>query len=434
MSSPLPPTIAPPRTGMTWVPGGEFTMGSDRHYREEAPTRRVAVDGFWIDTHLVTNRQFAEFVSATGYVTLAEQAPIRRSIQARRRRISFPARWCSCPRRARLTCGTTPSGGHGCRGRIGNTQQGPAARSMVATSIPWCMSAGTMSPPMPHGPGRICRPRRSGSSRPAAGWMARSSPGATTIRSTRTPMANTWQGQFPWRSTKSPGSERTVPVGLFPANGYGLFDMAGNVWEWTSDWYVGQREADSGCACCVPRNPRGGSETESLDRQAGIPQKVVKGGSHLCARDACFRYRPAARQPQMIDTGMSHVGFRCIVRPASGGRVGLPAFARSCAGSCLDRPAADSPSRRDGSLPRPGEGSGMGSSQAQDDGCGGCGRRCVVGRFVTDRHALKEGSTRSGIRGQVRCGHGVVGRRVSGVPIRDGPTQPRPGSGGGRCH
>jgi formylglycine-generating enzyme required for sulfatase activity len=128
-------------------------------------------------------------------------------------------------------------------------------------------------------------------------------------------MANTWQGEFPWRSTKARGRERTTPVGSYPANGYGLYDMAGNVWEWTTDWYQDRHPDDAACACCVSRNPRGGSEAASLDRQAQIPQKVVKGGSHLCERRACFRYRPAARQPQMIDTGMSHMGFRCVIRP-----------------------------------------------------------------------------------------------------------------------
>src|SRR5690606_26420730 len=112
------------------------------------------------------------------------------------------------------------------------------------------------------------------------------------------------------------GLSRTLPVGSFPSNGYGLYDMAGNVWEWTSDWYRDSHETDAGCACCVPQNPRGGTVEGSMEANLPIPRKVVKGGSHLCARDACFRYRPAARQPQMIDTGMSHVGFRCIQRPS----------------------------------------------------------------------------------------------------------------------
>ena len=124
-------------------------------------------------------------------------------------------------------------------------------------------------------------------------------------------MANTWQGHFPWLNSKADGFVSTSPVGSFPANGYGLLDMAGNVWEWTRDWYANPSPAAPAKACCAAAreasiNPR--------HAQFRIPRKVVKGGSHLCAPSYCFRYRPAARQPQDIDTGMSHLGFRCVVR------------------------------------------------------------------------------------------------------------------------
>jgi formylglycine-generating enzyme required for sulfatase activity len=135
-------------------------------------------------------------------------------------------------------------------------------------------------------------------------------------------MANTWDGpDFPWRSTGESGWLRTSPVGAFPANGYGLVDMAGNVWEWTDDWWMSRHPDDAAKPCCVPSNPRGGDREGSYDPaqpQFRVPRKVVKGGSHLCADTYCLRYRPAARRPQMIDTGMSHVGFRCVWSSSTG--------------------------------------------------------------------------------------------------------------------
>jgi formylglycine-generating enzyme required for sulfatase activity len=124
-------------------------------------------------------------------------------------------------------------------------------------------------------------------------------------------MVNSWQGEFPWENLVRDGYEGTSPVGAFPANGFGLYDMAGNVWEWTSDWYAPRHGDLTVKSCCTPDK-----SYDPHQPQFRIPRKVVKGGSHLCAPNYCFRYRPAARQPQMVDTGMSHIGFRCIARRA----------------------------------------------------------------------------------------------------------------------
>ena len=133
-------------------------------------------------------------------------------------------------------------------------------------------------------------------------------------------MANYWQGEFPWHNTGARGWRGTSPVGLFPANGFGLHDATGNVWEWTADYYAprgpGPEERPSPC-CKPPLNPRVETPGASYDLGrpgAGIPRRVIKGGSHLCAPSYCLRYRPAARQPEAIDTSTSHIGFRCIVR------------------------------------------------------------------------------------------------------------------------
>ena len=128
-------------------------------------------------------------------------------------------------------------------------------------------------------------------------------------------MANTWQGEFPWQNLKADGFEGTAPVCSFPPNGYGLYEMAGNVWEWTTDWY--QEHGKVVHSCCGANNPQGAERDQSYDPAAPdikIPRKVMKGGSYLCAPNYCRRYRPAARMPQPIDTSTCHLGFRCIVR------------------------------------------------------------------------------------------------------------------------
>jgi formylglycine-generating enzyme len=131
------------------------------------------------------------------------------------------------------------------------------------------------------------------------------------------------EGLPPLCQTPPGNYERTSPVGAFPPNGYGLYDMIGNVWEWTSDWFAAKHEADAAKACCIPQNPRGGCAEKSYDPcqpEFKIPRKVLKGGSHLCAPNYCRRYRPAARHAQPIVSSMSHVGFRCIMRPRAGER------------------------------------------------------------------------------------------------------------------
>jgi formylglycine-generating enzyme required for sulfatase activity len=122
---------------------------------------------------------------------------------------------------------------------------------------------------------------------------------------------------FPAQNLKLDGYERTSPVKAYAPNGYGLFDMIGNVWEWTDDWYVARHAAEEAKACCIPQNPRGPRMEDSIDPRdsARIPRKVLKGGSHLCAPNYCRRYRPAARHPEPVDTSTNHVGFRCVIRP-----------------------------------------------------------------------------------------------------------------------
>jgi sulfatase modifying factor 1 len=301
-----------------WVPGATFAMGSDRHYPEEAPVHRVAVDGFSIDVVPVTNEDFAGFVAATGYVTVAER-PLDPA--------GFPGAPAENLVPGSLVFTGTP---------------GPVDLRHLQQWWAWVPGACWARPEGP-GSGIDDRARHPvvhvayEDAEAYAGWAGRSLPseaewecaarggldGATftwgdEARPGGRLMANTWHGEFPWRNSLEDGFARTSPVGSFPPNGFGLFDMAGNVWEWTADWYQARLAADADKPCCVPRNPVSGTAQGSRDPaqpQFPVPRKVIKGGSHLCADTYCERYRPAARRPQMVDTGMSHLGFRCVHRP-----------------------------------------------------------------------------------------------------------------------
>ena len=307
-------TSAPATSEVAWVPAATFRMGSDAHYPEEAPAHDVTVSGFWIDRYEVTNRDFARFVTATGYVTVAERA-------------LNPSDFPGAPPE-NLAPGSL----------VFTRTAGPVDLRHLSQWWSWTPGACWRHPEGPSSSldGRGDHPvvqiayedaeayaTWAGHSLPTeAQWelAARGHLDSATYTWGDEPeppaaaLANYWHGAFPWRP--DPGYGRTATVGSYPANAHGLFDMAGNVWEWTSDWYSARHPEAAGSPCCVPRDPRGGPERESLDPdqpQFAIPRRVIKGGSFLCADSYCLRYRPAARRPQAIDTGMSHIGLRCVM-------------------------------------------------------------------------------------------------------------------------
>jgi formylglycine-generating enzyme len=311
------PETRPPHPGMAWIPGGTFRMGSDRHYPEEAPVHRVTVDGFWMDVTPVTNRQFRAFVEATGHVTVAESKPdpkaypgaLPHMLKAGSLVFSPPdhpvdlqdwSRWWD------FVFGANWRRPYGPGSSLKGLDDHPVVHVADADAEAYARWAGKALPT--EAEWEIAA--RGGLDGAEFAWGDELMPGGRH-------MANTWQGAFPFRNTREDGYDRTSPARAYPPNCYGLYDMIGNVWEWTSDFYDPKHPADAAKPCCIPRNPHGSREEASYDPcqpEIRIPRKVLKGGSHLCAPSYCRRYRPAARHPQPVDTSTSHVGFRCVLR------------------------------------------------------------------------------------------------------------------------
>lgn len=305
---------------MVWICGGTFRMGSDRHYPEEAPVHRVTVDGFWIDRTPVTNLEFRQFVTATGYVTTAEKVPnpvdypgaLPEMLYAGSLVFSPPARvagtkdWSQWWRYLKGANWRRP---YGAGSSIKGLDDHPVVHVSYEDALVYARWAGKDLPTEAEWEFAA----RGGLDGAEFAWGHALMPGGQH-------MANVWQGTFPVSNLAEDGFERTSPVLTFPPNGYGLHDMIGNVWEWTCDWWSNQHPEDATKSCCIPQNPRGGPEVASYDASQPlirIPRKVLKGGSHLCAPNYCRRYRPAARHAEPIDTSASHVGFRCIRRTQS---------------------------------------------------------------------------------------------------------------------
>ena len=308
--------------GMVWVPDGTFLMGSDLPdaRRVEQPAHTVKVNGFWIDETEVTNAQFRAFVKATGYVTTAETAPTLASIMAQ------------------APPGTPP----------------PSPAALVAASLVftppkhavplnqigswWSWTAGA-NWRHPEGPGSSIQGREHHpvvhvswyDAHAYAQWAGKRLPteaeweyaarggllgkhyvwGDTPFSETQ-PQANIWQGRFPHDNSEADGFVRTAPVRSFAANGYGLYDMAGNVWEWCADWYRPDTYVTRDQSKLAV-NPQGPSASLNPSDPYS-PSRVTRGGSFLCHDSYCSAYRPSARRGTAVDTGMSHVGFRCVKR------------------------------------------------------------------------------------------------------------------------
>jgi len=302
---------------MRWVPEGTFRMGSETFYPEERPIHAVSVDGFWMDEAPLTAGEFRRFVRETGYVTMAE-----RPLDAADYPDADPELLVPGSLVFRKTSGPVGlddvrnwweyvpgaywkrPGGPGTS--INGRDRHPVVHVAHEDATAYAAWAGKELP----SEAEWERAARGGLDGAVFAWGDEHFPGGK-------PAANTWQGEFPWQNLLLDGYEGTSPVRSFEPNGYGLYDMCGNTWEWTSDWFTPHHPDEVASPCCAPRNPRvadpGASAGAGLPGEH-IPRRVIKGGSHLCAPNYCLRYRPAARQGEAIDTSTGHIGFRCIVR------------------------------------------------------------------------------------------------------------------------
>lgn len=283
---------------MVHIPGGRFRMGSEQYYPEERPLRMVEVSAFAIDRYPVTNAQFAQFIAATGYTTFAERAHPHPAIAGRMvepcsavftqpfpgTAVEGPQSWWKMVPGA---CWKHPTGQGSSIEELGDH---PVVHIAFEDALAYAEWVGKTLPSEAEWEFAA----RGGLDGKEFAW-------GDHLMLDGKHMANTWQGKFPFVNTFEDGFARTSPVGSFPANGYGLYDMIGNVWEWTSDEYRtgGQMPAKS----CCRKSPRN-----------AMKAKVIKGGSYLCAPNYCQRYRPAARHAQAIDTTAGHLGFRCVRR------------------------------------------------------------------------------------------------------------------------
>jgi formylglycine-generating enzyme len=306
------------RDSMVFVAGGRFRMGSADFYPEERPVREVEVDGFWMDEHPVTVAQFRRFVKATGYVTRAEQPIDADEYPEADPSLLVPGALVFHATRGPVPLDDYAAWWHYVPGATWTRPEGPASDAYTRGRHPVVQVAYEDAAAYAAWAGKALPTEAEWEYAARGGLDGNVFCWGDEFMPDRRLMANTWHGRFPFQHDRPDQWLRTSPVKTYPPNGYGLYDMAGNVWEWTDDFFSTPGDGPPTHSCCAPRNPRVRAPLRDSYAQgepgAHIPRRVTKGGSHLCAPNYCLRYRPAARQGEAVDTSTGHIGFRCVVR------------------------------------------------------------------------------------------------------------------------
>ena len=300
----------PPPEGMAWIPGGEFWMGSeDEQMNDARPVHMVTLDGFWIDRTEVTNAEFARFVEATGYQTVAERPLDPKDYPGAPPELLVPGSIVFTPPDHPVPLNEHLAWWRYVPGASWKHPEGPDSTIEGKDNLPVVQVCFEDAEAFAKWTGKRLPTEaewefaaRGGLDRKRYTW------GDDLLPESKW-MVNNWQGQFPAENTAADGFPRAAPVGTYPPNGYGLVDMAGNVWEWCADWYRPDAYSTGGGI-----NPQG-PDSSNDPNEPGIPKRVQRGGSFLCSDLYCTRYLPGARGKGAIDSGSSHVGFRCVKSP-----------------------------------------------------------------------------------------------------------------------
>jgi formylglycine-generating enzyme required for sulfatase activity len=314
----MSPDPQPPAKDMVWISGGTFMMGSEDWYPEERPAHPVSVDGYWMDDHPVTVAEFRRFVKATDYVTFAERPLVPEDYPDADPSLLHPGSLVFQRTRGPVNLDDYRNWWAYVPGASWRHPNGPGSNLDGLDRHPVTHVAFTDVEAYAAWVGKSLPTEAEWEFAARGGLDGATYPWGDDFAPKGRMMANTWQGEFPWENLLLDRYEGTSPIRSFPPNAYGLYDVAGNVWEWTADFYTPSHPDAVDHPCCAPSNPRTTSPEASYDvgmPGAHIPRRVTKGGSHLCAPNYCHRYRPAARQGEAVDTSTAHIGFRCVVRP-----------------------------------------------------------------------------------------------------------------------